>query len=618
MTEANALTAAANDRSWYQSIAANLLTACGLIAALTVGASWLSLIRFNQVEAVIRRTSDVSLPLVKLSLSIESKSGELAATAIELIDSETDLQQSQRMDKLSGQFAELWSLLRTLQSITPDDATTARLQAILANLNGELSQIDRSTREYVQVITRRKAGTDRVAAANERLLALMTPIVDRIGGRLTGTLGANAATVNSAEASADLVLLRTAYAVRTDVNRGAELLGRIAAARDATPLSIITAELGLVQGDLRDSIEVLEKDERTGANRNELAAAIEALIAAGSGAEGLPALQGQYLQQRDAIADRQKDLQAISSELRDQGARLVQGAEQEAATTTAMSTQAITSSRYWLVAIAVASLVIAGLIVWFFVLKYVARRLTLLTGSMLAIARGELDARIPRPTPDELGDMSRALTIFRDNSREIRTAKEEAERARAEAEAASRTKSSFLANMSHELRTPLNAIIGYSEMLVEDATDRGDDASIDDLQKIQGAGKHLLGLINGILDLSKIEAGRMDIYLEQIYLGTLVDEVRSIVEPLVVKNDSKLVAVCAPDAGSIRTDLTKLKQSLINLLSNAAKFTKGGTVKLAVSRRNQPDGPAQFVFEVSDTGIGMNDEQLGRLFQAFT
>ncbi len=176
--------------------------------------------------------------------------------------------------------------------------------------------------------------------------------------------------------------------------------------------------------------------------------------------------------------------------------------------------------------------------------------------------------------------------MFRDNSREIRAAKEEAERAEAEAEAASRTKSSFLANMSHELRTPLNAIIGYSEILVEDANDRGDDTSVDDLQKIQGAGKHLLGLINGILDLSKIEAGRMDIYLEQIYLDQLVDEVRTIVEPLVVKNGSKLVIVCPPDIGSMRTDLTKLKQSLINLLSNAAKFTKDGTVTLAVSREN--------------------------------
>ena len=140
-------------------------------------------------------------------------------------------------------------------------------------------------------------------------------------------------------------------------------------------------------------------------------------------------------------------------------------------------------------------------------LRYVVTRLTNLAYSMLMIARGDLATPIPAAGPDELGDMSRALVVFRDNAREIHVAKEEADKARLEAEAASRTKSAFLANMSHELRTPLNAIIGYSELLVEDATDRGDTTSVEDLEKIQGAGKHLLSLINGILDLSKIEAG---------------------------------------------------------------------------------------------------------------
>ena len=172
--------------------------------------------------------------------------------------------------------------------------------------------------------------------------------------------------------------------------------------------------------------------------------------------------------------------------------------------------------------------------------------------------------------------------------------------------------------MSHELRTPLNAIIGHSEILVEDATDRGDDTTVGDLQKIQGAGQHLLGLINGILDLSKIEAGRMDVYLEQIYLARLVEEVRAIIEPLVKKNGNTLVIECPADIGSMRTDLTKLKQSLINLLSNAAKFTQNGRVTLALSRAQAGSGPARITFHVSDTGIGMNEEQLGRLFQAFT
>jgi signal transduction histidine kinase/CheY-like chemotaxis protein len=282
-----------------------------------------------------------------------------------------------------------------------------------------------------------------------------------------------------------------------------------------------------------------------------------------------------------------------------------------------MSASAISTSRVWLLLIAVASLALAGFIVWKFVLRYVVSRLSAIAHGMHAVAAGDLAAPIPAAGPDELGDMSRALAVFRDNAREIRVAHEEAERARAEAEAASKTKSAFLANMSHELRTPLNAIIGYSEILVEDATDRGDTTSVGDLQKIQGAGKHLLGLINGILDLSKIEAGRMDVYLEQVHLATLVNETRTIVEPMLARNANTLVIECPPDIGAMRTDVTKLKQSLINLLSNAAKFTKGGTVRLAVAR--EPAGNAsRVVFRVSDTGIGMTEEQLGRLFQAFT
>ena len=238
---------------------------------------------------------------------------------------------------------------------------------------------------------------------------------------------------------------------------------------------------------------------------------------------------------------------------------------------------------------------------------------------MLAIAQGNLGAPLPAAGPDELGDMSRALVVFRDNAREIRAAKEEAEKARAEAEAASRTKSSFLANMSHELRTPLNAIIGYSEILVEDATDRGDDASIGDLQKIQARGQaSRSGLINDILDLSKIEAGRMDIYLEQLYLAKLVEDVKTIIGPMVSKNGNRLVVECPSDVGTLRTDLTKLRQCLINLLSNAAKFTKNGAVKLTVSRETRPDGVPCVKFAVSDSGIGMTEEQMARLFQAFS
>jgi len=179
---------------------------------------------------------------------------------------------------------------------------------------------------------------------------------------------------------------------------------------------------------------------------------------------------------------------------------------------------------------------------------------------------------------------------------------------------ASQHKSQFLANMSHELRTPLNAIIGYSEMLQEEVEDVGDEAYLPDLQRINAAGKHLLGLINDILDLSKIEAGRMDLYLETFEISQLVKDVEAIVQPLVEKNGNTLIVSCPADVGAMGADLTKVRQTLFNLLSNAAKFTEHGTISLTVER--EPDD--WLTFAVSDTGIGMTDEQLSRLFEAFS
>ena len=186
--------------------------------------------------------------------------------------------------------------------------------------------------------------------------------------------------------------------------------------------------------------------------------------------------------------------------------------------------------------------------------------------------------------------------------------------ARDEAMQATLAKSRFLANMSHELRTPLNAIIGYSEILQEDAADKGDKEPIGDLQKIESAGRHLLGLINNILDLSKIEAGKMDIFIEEVDLQALVNEVLSIVKPLADKNENVIVVRCPAGIGSFRSDQTKVKQCLLNLLSNSNKFTSKGTLTLSVAREEG----SRVCFRVSDTGIGMTDEQLGRLFEAFS
>ena len=185
------------------------------------------------------------------------------------------------------------------------------------------------------------------------------------------------------------------------------------------------------------------------------------------------------------------------------------------------------------------------------------------------------------------------------------------------AEEANEAKSKFLACMSHELRTPLNAIIGYSELLQEEAEDANLDGFVSDLEKIQGAAKHQLGVINDILDLSRIEAGKMELHLETVDIATLVKDVSATVRPLAEKNEN-LFEVDFPDnIGSMRTDVTKLRQTLLNMLSNASKFTRQGEIRLKL-RRESERGQEWVKMEVSDTGIGLTTEQLGKLFQPFS
>ncbi|MNS09163.1 Autoinducer 2 sensor kinase/phosphatase LuxQ [compost metagenome] len=184
--------------------------------------------------------------------------------------------------------------------------------------------------------------------------------------------------------------------------------------------------------------------------------------------------------------------------------------------------------------------------------------------------------------------------------------------AKDEAERASRAKSSFLANMSHELRTPLNAILGYSEMLAEEAEELGYDQFVPDLQKVHGAGKHLLNLINDILDLSKIEAGKMELYLEEFEVTELIEQVVATIQPLIDQRGNRFEVTLGERLPIMRADLTKVRQTLFNLLSNASKFTEGGLVSLSVTT----DG-SDVLFRVRDTGIGMTEPQVAGLFQEF-
>ncbi|MEG4519540.1 MULTISPECIES: urea ABC transporter substrate-binding protein [unclassified Microcoleus] len=300
-------------------------------------------------------------------------------------------------------------------------------------------------------------------------------------------------------------------------------------------------------------------------------------------------------------------------------------------------------TQHWLLGASVLSS-IAG-IVAFVSVSAIIRNLGLLRETAEQMASGDLTARSPVVSNDAIGVLSSTLNTMAQQissllkglevrQRQLEERSAELEVAKNAAEAANRAKSTFLANMTHELRTPLNAIIGYSELLQEEALELGEEEFVMDLASINIAGKQLLTIISDILDISKIEAGKMTLFLETFEVLNLLEQVVTMVQPQLGKNGNTLIVNCDRNIGTIYSDSSKLRQALLNLVSNAAKFTDRGKITINVWKEEgevlpidnsqklspHPSGCQQpsIVFQVTDTGIGMTEDQVSRLFGAFT
>jgi signal transduction histidine kinase len=340
----------------------------------------------------------------------------------------------------------------------------------------------------------------------------------------------------------------------------------------------------------KDEVELIEQFRRDYNRFIEVVTNVIELIRAGQAAQA----RQMQLRESTPLADR---LERLTNQL-------VNKAEADVVAGIEASTDAYETARWIVVGFALGSIALAlGLgyaISWSLLgpVKEIEKRLD-------EVAAGQFAQRVHVINRDELGALASNVNRMC----------EELGRLYQQLELASKNKSQFLANMSHELRTPLNAIIGVSEMLREDAEALKQDT--EPLDRVLGAGRHLLALINDILDLSKIEAGRMELHLETFPLVPVIEDVAKTIEPLAAKNENRVAVSCNGAIGKLHADQMRLRQALLNLMSNANKFTKAGTITID-ARDNKENGRDWITVAVADTGVGMTPEQMGRLFQEFS
>jgi signal transduction histidine kinase/HAMP domain-containing protein len=710
------------------------VSAFALIAAIA------AMYSFSKVGGVLGRITEERVPAALDSLELSRQAERIVAAAPKLLAVPSAKAQAVVAGEIAGEVARLHQLHEALEGRV-DPASLAALQDDIGRMAANLNALDAAVAERLALAEERAATMRRVLNTARTARRVSEPGQALIESKLAEWRRAAddpraEAPIGAAELTETLGSMLPQQRAELVVANLAEATLRIAAADDPAQLAVLATPVKRSLQQLDEHIAGFPPKLQARA-QEQFTTFEDGLL----GARGLIAVRGLELQALERARGALDENAAISARLTAAVDGLVADATGDMTAATADAASVQRASSRVLIAVVLLSLISSGLIVWLYVQRDLLRRLSALSGSMLAVAGGNL--RVPLPSPDggdEIGEMARALTVFRDTAveieeqglREIAQARQRlidaiesisegfalydrddrlvlcnsryrdllypgmadvmapgtpfetiirraaerglvdeakarveewvAERlarhraasglealhrsqgrwiriserrttdggsvavyadvtdlqeARDQALQATEAKSQFLASMSHELRTPMNAIIGFTRLVMRRAKDVLPAQQYGNLEKILASANHLLALLNDVLDLSKIEAGKMAVLSERFEVAPLLGQVQAVVQPLIARNGNTLVVEGAPDLGAMTSDQTKLRQNLLNLLSNAAKFTKDGRITLA-ARRLARDGEEWLEFKVSDTGIGMTAEQLGKLFEAFS
>jgi signal transduction histidine kinase len=710
------------------------ISAFALIAALA------AMYSFSTVGGVLGRITAERVPAALDSLELSRQAERIVAAAPKLLAVSTPDEQAAVSGEIADEVARLHQLQQGLEGRV-DQASLAALQGDIAQMAANLRGLDAAIAERLALAQEREATMRRVLNTARTARRVSEPGQALIESKLAewrraaDDPGAEAP-IGAAELTETLGSMLPQQRAELVVANLAEATLRIATAEDPAQLAVLATPVKRSLQQLEEHIAGFPPKLRARA-QEQFTTFEDGLL----GERGLIAVRGLELAALERAHLALDENAAVSARLTGAVDGLVGDARGEMSAATADAASVQRASSRVLIAVVLLSLLSSGLIVWLYVQRDLLRRLTALSGSMLAVAGGNL--RVPLPPAgdeDEIDEMARALTVFRDTAveiedqglREIAQARQRlvdaiesisegfalfdkddrlvlcnsryrdllypgladvmkpgtpfeaiirraaerglveeargrleewvAERlashrdasgveaphrsqerwiriserrttdggsvaiytdvtdlqvARDQAMQATEAKSQFLASMSHELRTPMNAIIGFTRLVMRRSKEVLPAQQYGNLEKILASANHLLALLNDVLDLSKIEAGKMAVLIERFEVAALIGQVQAVVQPLIARNGNTLVVECAPDVGVMTSDPTKLRQNLLNLLGNAAKFTKQGTITLA-ARRLVRDGDDRVEFRVSDTGIGMTGEQLGKLFEAFS